>query len=335
MPTLATRPLGHTEIRVTVMGLGTAPLGGLMGKVSDDDARAAFDAAWEGGVRFFDTAPFYGFGLAERRTGVALRQRTRDDYRLCTKVGRLLIPDDTPPGEQYGWENPLPFRPVYDYGYDGVLRSFEDSLRRLGLRRLDVLLIHDIGEFTHGPGYRTHVDTALADGYRALQALKAEGLVGAIGIGVNETAVLMEALQHGDWDCFLLAGRYTLLEQFALEDLLPACEERGISIICGGPYNSGLLVGGHTWNNAQAPGELIARRDHLTRVCHSHGVPLAAVALQFPLAHPAVACVVPGARSAQEVQANLRHLTVKIPPILWADLQDEGLLRADAPIPHL
>jgi len=331
--TITSRPLGRSKLQVTTMGLGAAPLGGLLGTVSPHDAAEALAVSWQGGVRFFDTAPFYGFGLSERRTGDALRPHPRDSYVLSTKVGRLLTPDPNPPGQENGWENPLPFRPVYDYGCDGVRRSFEDSLQRLGLHRVDILLIHDIGEFTHGPGYRHHVDQAMAGGLRALQDLKSEGLIRAIGIGVNETAVLMEALNHGDWDCFLLAGRYTLLEQHALDDLLPACQVRGTSIICGGPYNSGLLAGGGTWNYAQAPGELIARRDRLATVCAAHEVALPAAALQFPLAHPAVACVIPGARNSAEARDNLQHLVAPIPPSLWADLRDEGLLRTDAPVP--
>lgn len=333
MTTLPTRPLGRSNLQVTILGLGTAPLGGLLGTVNSDDALGALQKAWDGGVRFFDTAPFYGFGLAERRTGDALRIHPRDSYVLSTKVGRLLAPDPHPPGAENGWENPLPFRPVYDYGYDGVRRSFEDSLQRLGLHRIDVLLIHDIGEFTHGPHYRPHVDAAMAGGLKALQQLREEKLIRAIGIGVNETTVLMEALEYGDWDCFLLAGRYTLLEQYALDDLLPACQQRGTSIICGGPYNSGLLAGGSTWNYAQAPGELIARRDHLASICQRHGVALPTAALQFPLAHPAVACVIPGARTAAEAESNLEHLHAAIPAALWEELRAEGLLRQDAPTP--
>jgi len=332
--TLPTRRIGHTDLEVTILGLGAAPLGGLLGSVDEADAMAALTTAWNGGVRYFDTAPFYGFGLSERRTGDALRLHDRDSYVLSTKVGRLLAPDPTPPGRDSGWENPLPFRPVYDYGHDGVRRSFEDSLQRLGLHRIDILLIHDIGEFTHGSNYQGHVDEAMAGGLRALQELQHEGLIGAMGIGVNETAVLMEALNHGDWDCFLLAGRYTLLEQQALDNLLPACQARGTSIICGGPYNSGLLAGGDTWNYAAAPPELIQRRDHLARVCKAHGVALPAAALQFPLAHPTVACVIPGARNALESGENLQHLSAPIPAALWDDLRAEGLIREDAPVPQ-
>jgi len=333
MTGLATRRLGRSELRVTELGLGTAPLGGLLGDVADADAAAALEAAWAGGVRFVDTAPFYGFGRAERRTGDALRRHPRDAYVLCTKAGRLLVPDANPPGAAHGWVAPLPFRPVYDYSYDGVRRSFEDSLQRLGLERIDVLLLHDIGQFTHGPGYEHHVEVAMSGGLKALETLKAEGLIGAYGIGVNETAVLMTALERGEWDCFLLAGRYTLLEQAALDDLMPACEARGTAIIVGGPYNSGLLAGGDTWNYARAPADLIERRDRIQRVCATHGVAIEAAALQFPLAHPAVASVIPGPRSAAEAAANLAHLRAPIPAALWNDLARAGLLRSDAPVP--
>jgi D-threo-aldose 1-dehydrogenase len=332
--TLQTRRLGRTDVAVTILGLGAAPLGGLLDPVADEAAEGALQAAWEGGVRFFDTAPFYGFGRSERRVGDALRHRRRDSYVLSTKAGRLLAPDPDPPGAENGWVNPLPFRPVHDYGYDAVRRSLEDSLQRLGLHRVDVLLLHDIGAFTHGADAAPHFEAAMTGGLKALQALKAEGTIGAYGIGVNETAVLMDALDRGDWDCFLLAGRYTLLEQDALDDLLPACQARGTSVIVGGPYNSGLLAGGDTWNYAKAPHELIARRDRLAAVTAAHGVSLRAAALQFPLAHPAVASVIPGARTRDEANDNLARLAEPVPAALWQALVAEGLLRPDAPVPN-
>lgn len=331
---LPTRRLGRTAIEVTTLGLGTAPLGGLFGGVAPQDAHGALDEAWQGGVRYIDTAPFYGFGAAERRVGDALRGRPRADYVLSTKVGRLLVPDPVPPGGANGWVDPLPFRPVHDYGHAAVRRSLEDSLQRLGLDRVDVLLLHDIGKMTHGREHAQHFEDAMTGGLTALRELKDEGLIGAYGIGVNETAVLMAALERGEWDCFLLAGRYTLLEQAPLDDLLPLCEARGTSIIYGGPYNSGLLAGGETWNYAVAPPDLIARRDRLREACAAHGVPLEAAALQFPLAHPSVACVIPGSRTAEEARANLAHLRTPIPEALWSELASEGLVRTDAPLPR-
>ncbi|WP_108662853.1 aldo/keto reductase [Acuticoccus kandeliae] len=333
MTSLPTRELGRTGVDVTVLGLGTAPLGGLLSDVADEAALGALDAAWEAGVRFVDTAPFYGFGRSERATGDALRVHPRDEYRLSTKVGRLLAPDPNPPGAENGWVAPLPFRPVYDYGYDAVRRSHEDSLQRLGLERVDILLLHDIGAFTHGEDHRRHFSDAMSGGLRALRDMKAEGLIGAYGIGVNETEVLMDALDAGEWDCFLLAGRYTLLEQDSLDALLPTCAARGTSIICGGPYNSGLLAGGDTWNYARAPDALLARRDRLDAICRDHGVPLRAAALQFPLAHPSVACVIPGARTPEEARDNLAQLHTEVPPELWHALRKEGLIREDAPLP--
>ena len=326
---LPTRPIGRTGLELTVLGAGTAPLAGLFEPVGPEAAAAVMDAAWEDGVRFFDTAPFYGFGAGERRTGDALRPR--DGYVLSTKVGRLLVPDAGVEGD--GWADPLPFRPVPDYSEAAVRRSFEDSLQRLGLDRIDMLFLHDIGEMTHGADHPAHFEAAMTGGLTALTALKAEGLIRAYGIGVNETAVLEAALERGDWDCFLLAGRYTLLEQDALDRLMPACEARGTAIVCGGPYNSGLLAGGGTWNYAAAPPEIVALRDRLAAICREHGVAIEAAALQFPLGHPAVASVLPGARSAEEARANAAHMAAPVPPELWPALVEAGLLRPDAPHP--
>ncbi len=313
------------------MGLGTAPLGGLFASVSDSDARAVLDAAWAGGIRFFDTAPWYGFGRSERRTGDSLR--TREGYTLSTKVGRLLRPSSAPPGQAHGWPDPLPFAPVHDYGYEGVRRSFEDSLQRLGLARVDVLFVHDIGATTHGTASVGHERDAFEGGLRALQELRAEGAIGALGIGVNEIDVLLRALDAAAWDVFLLAGRYTLLEQGALDRLLPACVRAGTSVVMGGAFNSGLLAGGSTWNYAPAPGELLHRRDLLAAACAEYGVALEAAALQLPLAHPAVPSLLIGCRTADEVRANLAHVDSPIPVELWAALRKRGLLREDVPTP--
>ncbi len=329
---LPTARLGATDVEVTTLGLGTAPLGGMFTPVSDAAASGAIDAAWEGGIRFFDTAPWYGFGRAEHRVGDGLR--ARKGWTLSTKVGRLLVPSEEPPDPARGWPDPLPFAPVADYGYDAVRRSFEDSLQRLGLARVDLLFIHDIGRMSYGDDHAKHFAAAMDGGVRALQELKSEGRIGALGIGVNETEVLMEALSHAQWDVFLLAGRYTLLEQEALEDLLPACDRAGTSIIVGGAFNSGLLAGGDTWNYREAPPELIARRDQLAQITRDHGVALEAAALQFPLAHPAVASVAIGCRSASEVRANIEHFHAPIPAALWSDLRAAGLLHQDAPTPH-
>ncbi|MEM9800430.1 MAG: aldo/keto reductase, partial [Planctomycetota bacterium] len=315
---LPTARLGRTDVEVTTFGLGTAPLGGLFEPVSDAAAASTIAAAWDGGVRFFDTAPWYGFGRAERRVGDGLRGRA--GATLATKVGRLLVASDDPPGPENGWPDPLPFAPIHDYGYDAVHRSFEDSLQRLGLARIDVLFVHDIGRMTHEDGHERHFDDAMDGGLRALTELRAAGRIGAIGIGVNEIEVLLRAMDRADWDVFLLAGRYTLLEQGALDELLPACERSGTSVVVGGAFNSGLLAGGSTWNYSEAPAELVARRDRLAQIAREHDVALEAAALRFPLAHPAVPSVLVGCRSEREVRANLAHFAAEIPRVFWEAL---------------
>ncbi|HZU90416.1 MAG TPA: aldo/keto reductase, partial [Stellaceae bacterium] len=242
------RRIGRTMVEVTVLGLGTATLGGRRVPVGRTEAEAIVRAAWEAGVRYVDTAPYYGSGQAERAVGDALRGERREEWVLSTKVGRLLRPRSdliATADTLY----PLPFEAVYDYSYDGVMRSFEDSLQRLGLARIDILYVHDIGAMTHGEEAHPRLMRTLREGgYRALEELRRAGDVKAIGIGVNEREVLLEALEWGEWDVFLLAGRYTLLEQTPLDDLLPQCLERGVSIIVGGPLNSGILAGRNTWN---------------------------------------------------------------------------------------
>ncbi len=318
-------------IQLPKLGLGCAPLGGLLSGVSSDDATGVLDTALARGVRYFDTAPYYGFGLSERRVGDAIRGHP--DVILSTKVGRLLKPGLPADPAAFGWPEPLPFHPVFDYGYDGVMRSFEDSLQRLGRDRIDILLLHDIGPFTHTDPEeeRRHFRDAMSGGYRALDELRRAGRVKAIGIGVNEVDVSLRTLDHGDWDVFLLAGRYTLLEQTPLERLFPECERRGTRIVIGGPYNSGILVGGRNWNYAEAPAELQARVLQIRGVCDRHGVPLPAAALQFCLAHPVVDTVIPGARTRQELLQALEWMETAIPDALWEDLKREGLLAAAAP----
>ena len=329
-----TRPIGRTALRVTTLGLGTATIGGSRVPVTRPEREALVRAAWDAGVRYVDTAPFYGVGAAEHAVGDVLRDEPRADWELSTKVGRLLRPDPAGGVAPDGRLAPLPFRVAYDYSHDAILRSVEDSLQRLGLARIDILYVHDIGAYQHGAAAAAEHMRVLRDsGYAALARLRAEGVVAAIGIGVNETAVLLEALSWGAWDAFLLAGRYTLLEQAPLDDLLPLCLTRGTSIVVGGPLNSGLLAGRDSWNYAPAPPEVAARARAIGAVCARHGVPLPAAALQFPLAHPAVAAVIPGPRSAAEFTANLDLMRLEIPPALWAELKQDGLLHRDAPTP--
>jgi D-threo-aldose 1-dehydrogenase len=332
------RRIGRTSLEVTVLGLGCATLGGSRIAVTCEEAEAIVRAAWAAGVRYVDTAPYYGFGQAERAVGDALRAEPRDQWVLSTKVGRLLRPrpsnpksagpDDGAPGHV------MPFDPVYDYSHDGILRSFEDSLQRLGLARIDILYVHDIGTYQHGrDAHPALMRTLRESGYPALEELRRTGTVRAIGIGVNEPEVLLEALEWGEWDAFLLAGRYTLLEQGPLDDLLPRCLKAGTSIVVGGPLNSGILAGRDTWNYQSAPPEIVARANAIRAACERHGVPLAAAALQFPLAHPAVAAIIPGPRNAGEFGTNLGLLRHPIPAALWQDLRQAGLLHPDAPVP--
>ena len=333
MPIFARRRIGRTSVEVTELGLGCATLGGSRIAVSRLQAEAIVGAAWAAGVSYIDAAPYYGVGQAERCVGDAMRWVPRDEWVLSTKVGRLLRPRRTAV-EDTDRRDPLPFDPVYDYSYDGVMRSFEDSLQRLGLARIDILYVHDSGAMQHGREAHPGLMRALRDGgYRALEKLRAAGTVRAIGIGVNEREVLLEALEWGEWDAFLLAGRYTLLEQAPLDDLLPKCEKAGTSIVVGGPLNSGILAGRDTWNYKAAPREIVARVNAIEAVCDRHRVPLAAAALQFPLAHPAVAAIIPGPRNVEEFHDNVRLLRHPIPAALWADLRAAGLLHPHAPTP--
>ena len=328
------RQVGRTDLRVTALGLGTATMGGSRIPMTHEERLSLVDAAWNAGVRYVDTAPFYGVGAAERAAGDALRDKPRDEWVLSTKVGRLLRPRGDGGAAADGRLAPLPFEVQYDYSYDGIMRSMEDSHQRLGLAKIDILLVHDIGVYQHGAETNAaHMKVLRESGYRALDELRRTGVVSAIGLGVNEKEVLIEVQKFGDWDVFLLAGRYTLLEQGPLDDLLPICAARGTSIVVGGPLNSGILAGRETWNYAAAPPAIVARVKAIEAVCDAHGVPLAAAALQFPLAHPVVAAIIPGPRSAAEFEANLALMQQKIPAALWGDLRDQELLHPDAPTP--
>ena len=333
MAEFAKRQIGRTGLRVTELGLGCATLGGSRIGVAREAAEAIVDAAWAAGVRYVDTAPFYGVGQAERAVGDAMRDHPRDEWVLSTKVGRLLRPNATGVHAD-GRHHPLPFDPVYDYSYDGIMRSFEDSFQRLGLAKIDIVFVHDIGRYQHGDAHPGHMKILRESGYRALEELRGSGAVSAFGIGVNEREVLLEAMEWGQWDAFLLAGRYTLLEQAPLDDLLPKCIAAGTSIVVGGPLNSGILAGRDTWNYEPAPPEVMTRVKAIAAICDSHKVPLPAAALQFPLAHQAVAAIIPGPRTADEFTQNLGFLRHPIPAALWSDLRQAGLLHPDAPIPN-
>jgi len=330
--------LAGCGLSFTEFGFGTAPLGNLYRSISEADAQATLAAAWETGCRYFDTAPLYGLGLAETRLNRFLLGRARGDYLLSTKVGRLL--QACPPEQRTGigkfFDTPSR-REVYDYGYDGVMRSFEASLERLGVDSVDILFGHDIDLFNHRT--REALDARLNEfirgGYYALLSLRDQGVIKAFGAGLNEWQACQWLAERGDFDIFLLAGRYTLLEQEALDSFLPLCERRGIGIVLGGPYNSGILATGPrpgAWYNYDpAPAEILDRVAKIQAACERHGVRLIEAALQFPLLHPAVVSVIPGGQSAGEVRGNRAILDKVVPPELWQDLKAEGLLRADAP----
>src|SRR5215831_2435808 len=333
MTGLETRPLGRTSVAVTVLGLGTGTMGGHRVAVTREDGEAVVRAAWSAGVRYFDSAPFYGFGRACRILGDAMRDLPCEDWILSTKVGRVLRPEPNLAAAA-AFYHPMPFEDIFDYSYDGIIRSFEDSLQRLGLARIDVLYVHDIGERQHGEEAHPQIMRAFRDGgYRALEKLRAGGDIRAIGIGVNEREVLLEAIEWGDWNVFLLAGRYTLLEQTSLDDLLPRCLRSGVSVVIGAPFNTGILAGRDTWNYRPAPPEIVGRVNMIKTICDSHDVPLVAAALQFPLAHPAVAAVLPGPRNVDEFETNAQLLQYPIPSALWTDLRSANLLHPDAPTP--
>lgn len=335
---LGTRQLGATALHLPELGFGAAPLGNLYHPLTEEQALALVELAWSSGFRYFDTAPHYGQGLSERRIGDRLRQQQGRDYILSTKVGRLLKAASYA-GERHGFCSTMPFDIHYDYSYDGVMRSYEDSLQRLGLARVDILFMHDIGRATHGSRHNDLFPIAMEGGYRAMRELREQGLVKAIGLGVNEYEVCEAALAYGDWDCFLLAGRYTLLEQAALDSFLPTCLQRNCSVVIGGPYNSGILATGTKagstpyYNYAPASPEVIAKVKQLETLCVQYHVPLAAAALQFPLAHPAVASVLPGMGSAGHVTQTLSLMNTCIPGAFWHDLRSQGLVHPQAPLP--
>jgi D-threo-aldose 1-dehydrogenase len=327
------RSLGRLPL--TCMGLGCAQLGGLYEAMGEAEAHAIVDAAWDLGIRYFDTAPYYGFTLSEHRLGAALRHRPRGDYVISTKVGRLMQPDPmVRPGES-GWAAPLPFRPRFDYSYEGILRSHEDSLQRLGLDRVDILYVHDIGRVTHGRAHGLYWDQLTrGGGFRALTKLRDDGSIRAFGLGVNEWEVVADAIDACDLDCALLAGRYTLLEQASLEPLLDRCAGRGIGIVIGGPFNSGILAGTRKFNYEEAPAGVVARVEAIAAICRQADVPLQAAALQFPMAHPAVVSCIPGAQNPAQLRQNAAWFAQPIPDTLWTALAGHGLIDPRAPVPH-
>jgi D-threo-aldose 1-dehydrogenase len=332
--------------RLTDLGklaFGAASIGNLYRAVPEDQALEVVRRAWDAGVRYFDTAPHYGFGLSEKRLGAALAQLDPAQSAIVsTKVGRRLDPrpDADLSAVRQAFVSPEPFESVFDYSYDAVMRSYEGSLKRLRRDRIDILYAHDIGAFAHGLAHPGRFAEFMGGGYRAMLELRDSGAVGAIGLGVNETAVCIEMLGAGDIDLIMLAGRYTLLEQDPLDDLLPLCARRGVRLVIAGPYNSGILAKGvrhggaiPNFNYEPASPAIVERVGAIEDICANHGVPLAAAALQFPLAHPQVASVVPGMGSVRQVDDALALMAQPIPAALWAELQEAGLIRRDAPVP--
>ena len=328
------------SVPLTQMGFGGAPIGNLYKKVEESDAQAALSAAYDCGVRYFDTAPQYGLGRSETRFGAAIDRFGRENIQLSTKIGRLLLDCEPHEVTPEAFVDVPQKRIVFDYTYDGVMRSYDESKKRLGVDNVDILLVHDLCAFSHGSQEISDAKVReLFDGggYRALTELRASGEVAAIGAGVNEWQVCEKLLSLGDFDGFLLAGRYTLLEQEALDSFLPLCEKRDVGIILGGPYNSGILatgaVPGAKYNYDVAPDHIMDRVAKIEAVCAAHETPLIAAALQFVLGHPCVKTVVPGAVSAAEVEANAALMDRQIPAGLWSDLRSEGLIRSNAPLP--
>ncbi len=332
------RPVGQTGLEISRVGFGGAPIGNLKRAPSDAASRKLLAAAWDAGIRYFDTAPFYGSGLSERRIGDFLRAKPREEYVLSSKVGRLLLPDRDWAMEWSGDRRAMPFRPEFDFTYGGVMRSYEHSLQRLGLERIDILFLHDLGAFSQKKNHKKTLQQALkGGGIRALEELRAAGDVRAIGAGVNEWQIIDELMNHARFDVFLLANRYTLLDQEVIDTLLPRIEREGISIVDGAPLNSGILATGPipnaVYDYAPASAEMIDKTRRIKALTDRHGTTLIRAALNFPLGHPAITAIIPGFSNAAEFADNLQGYREAIPDQLWQDLKAEGLLHPEAPPP--
>jgi D-threo-aldose 1-dehydrogenase len=326
---------GRVDLQVTPFGFGTAPIGNIFREIDEETSESMIQHAWEAGVRYYDTAPMYGHGLAELRTGHSLRWKDREDFVLSSKVGRILKPARKKDIDYAPWTNAGRFTMHFDYSYDGTMRSFEDSLQRLNLEYMDICFIHDIDVFTRGTDQPEVFKAAMDGAWKALSKLRDEGVVKAIGVGVNEWEVCQAALEQRDFDCFLLAGRYTLLEQDSLDTFLPLCEARGAAVVVGGGFNSGILatgaVDGAKYNYAAAPADIMDRVRKIEAVCADYAVPLPAAALQFVVAHPAIPTFMAGTRTVEQLEQNLKWFSHPIPGDFWTTLKSKGLLREDAP----
>jgi D-threo-aldose 1-dehydrogenase len=325
------RKIGNTEIAVTCFGFGGASMGNMYTMAHEDDAMKAIHRAYEANVRYFDTAPMYGFGKSERLYGTALKEKPRDSFVLSTKVGRLIVAGEPPPESEK-----TPFVEIdnvyaaFDYSRDGVLRSLEESRMRLGIDKIDIVYIHD-------PDVNNSYKQVLEEAFPTLADLKRQGVIGAVGVGINQAEMLCDFAKNAEFDCFLLAGRYTLLDQVALKELLPLCKEKNISIIIGGAYNSGILatgaVRGAHYNYALAPPEIMEKTRKIEKVCTHHNIPMKAAALQFPFGHPTVVSNIPGVKTKERFEENLTLFTFPIPADFWAELKGKKLLAVEAPVP--
>lgn len=340
MTLIDTRKVGKSSAVVTELGLGCAPIGNLFENLSEQACQSTFEAAWDAGIRFYDTAPYYGHGISEHRLGNFLRQKPRDEFVVSTKVGRVLTPTRDPANfDGTPWAAPLPFDWRFDYSYDGIMRSYEDSLQRLGLPSVDMLLIHDLDFWFNQTEIKVnaYLSELFTSGFRALEELRSSGAIKAIGAGINEMGMMPRFLDLVDVDFFIVALPYTLLDQDVLDAEFPRCEEMGVGAVIGALFASGILatgpVAGAKYKYADAPPEILEKTRRIEAVCQRHGTPLRAAAMQFPLAHPITAAIIPGALEPAHVQGNAELLAHPIPGALWTDLKQEGLLREDAPVP--
>lgn len=334
------RRVGRTDLELPILGFGTCPIGGVYAAIGEPEARATFEAAWDAGIRFYDTAPWYGLGQSEHRTGRALYDRDRDNYALTTKVGRVLrAPRDRASYRPPAWEAPLQFEVEHVFTYDAIMRSYEDSLQRLGINKVDALYIHDLdhGYFPDEASLDAKFRELATGGYQALEELKSSGEVAAIGAGINERGMISRFLESADLDLFLVASRYTLLEQEIYAEEIAPAGKRGASVVIGGAFNSGILatgvVDGAKYEYGAAPEAIVTRTWHLSRIAEAHGIPLAAAALQFPLAAPETASLIFGAVSSKEILQNVANAALEIPAAFWSDLRGEGLIAEGVPLP--
>ncbi len=340
MSTIPTRTLGRTHLELSSLGFGGAPLGDLFEEVPEDRAQATLRAAWDAGIRYYDTSPFYGYGKSEHRLGYFLRRQRRQDFALSTKVGRVFkATRNLDTFDSGGWVGGLPFEFSFDYSYDGIMRSWEDSLQRMGLNSVELLLIHDLDSFFHDSEQRfsAHLNQLITSGWRALEELRSQGLVKGVGAGLNRMGAMPRLLDAVDLDFCIVAMPYTLLDQAVLDEEFPLCQERDVRIVIGAVFASGILVNGPVegarYAYAPASEEILEKTRRIAAVCKRHGVPLPAAAMQFPLAHSLVTSIIPGAMAPEHIETNTGWFKHAIPSELWSELKNEGLLREDAPTP--